>query len=26
VMVNGVVPYSDGKFTGNRAGRFLERK
>ena len=25
VMVNGVVPYSDGKFTGNRAGRFLER-
>ena len=26
VMVNGVVPYSDGKFTGDRAGRFLERK
>ncbi len=26
VMVNGVVPYADGKFTGNRAGRFLERK
>ena len=26
VMVNGVVPYADGKFTGNRAGRFLERQ
>ena len=26
VMVNGVVPYADGKFTGNRSGRFLERK
>ena len=25
VMVNGVVPYSDGRFTGNRGGRFLER-
>ena len=25
VMVNGVVPYADGKFTGNRSGRFLER-
>ena len=26
VMVNGVVPYADGKFTGNGAGRFLERQ
>ncbi len=25
VMVNGVVPYVNGAFTGNRAGRFLER-
>ena len=25
VMVNGVVPYADGAFTGRRAGRFLER-
>ena len=25
VMVNGVVPYSDGRFTGNRSGRFLDR-
>jgi len=25
VMVNGSVPYANGKFTGNRAGRFLER-
>ena len=25
VMVNGVVPYEDGKFTGRRGGRFLER-
>ena len=25
VMVNGSVPYADGKFTGNRSGRFLER-
>jgi len=25
VMVNGAIPYRDGKFTGNRAGRFLER-
>ena len=25
VMVNGAVPYRDGTFTGNRAGRFLER-
>ena len=25
VMVNGVVPYENGRFTGNRAGRFLER-
>ena len=24
-MVNGHVPYADGKFTGDRAGRFLER-
>ena len=25
VMVNGVVPYRDGRFTGGRGGRFLER-
>ena len=25
VMVNGTVPYRDGKFTGDRGGRFLER-
>ena len=25
VMVNGTVPYSDGVFTGERGGRFLER-
>ena len=25
VMVNGAVSYRDGSFTGNRAGRFLER-
>ena len=25
VMVNGSVPYLDGRFTGERAGRFLER-
>ena len=25
VMVNGVVPYADGSFTGRRGGRFLER-
>ena len=25
VMVNGAVPYLDGKFTGDRDGRFLER-
>lgn len=25
VMVNGAIPYRDGIFTGNRAGRFLER-
>ena len=25
VVVNGAVSYSDGKFTGNRSGRFLER-
>ena len=25
VMTNGVVSYRDGKFTGNRGGRFLER-
>ena len=25
VMVNGVVPYLDGSFTGDRGGRFLER-
>lgn len=26
VMVNGSIPYENGRFTGNRAGRFLERK
>ncbi|MGN0833771.1 MAG: amidohydrolase family protein [Kiritimatiellia bacterium] len=25
VMVNGVIPYQDGRFTGKRGGRFLER-
>ena len=25
VMVNGVIPYCDGTFTGTRGGRFLER-
>ena len=25
-MVNGSVPYRDGKFTGDRGGRFLERE
>ena len=25
VMVNGTIPYRDGKFTGDRGGRFLER-
>ena len=25
VMVNGTVPYRDGRFTGSRGGRFLER-
>lgn len=25
VMVNGVVPYANGAFTGRRGGRFLER-
>ena len=25
VMVNGVIPYRDGRFTGDRAGRFLEK-
>ena len=25
VMVNGSIPYRDGRFTGDRAGRFLER-
>lgn len=25
VMTNGVISYCDGKFTGNRGGRFLER-
>ena len=25
VMVNGVVPYEGGRFTGSRGGRFLER-
>ena len=24
-MVNGTIPYRDGKFTGERGGRFLER-
>ena len=26
VLVNGTVSYTEGKFTGDRAGRFLERK
>ena len=26
VMVNGRIPYRDGTFTGDRGGRFLERK
>jgi len=26
VMVNGTIPYRDGKFTGKRGGRFLERR
>jgi len=26
VMVNGSIPYSGGEFTGNRAGRFLDRR
>ena len=26
VIVNGAVSYTEGKFSGNRAGRFLERK
>jgi N-acyl-D-amino-acid deacylase len=26
VVVNGAVSYSDGRFTGVRRGRFLERK
>ena len=26
VLVNGAVSYTEGKFTGDRAGRFLERK
>ena len=26
VVVNGAVSYTEGKFTGDRAGRFLERK
>ena len=26
VLVNGAVSYTEGKFSGNRAGRFLERK
>jgi len=26
VVVNGAVSYTEGKFSGNRAGRFLERK
>ena len=26
VLVNGMVSYTEGKFTGDRAGRFLERK
>ena len=25
VMVNGQIPYRNGKFTGNRGGRFLEK-
>ena len=25
VMVNGHIPYRNGKFTGNRGGRFLEK-
>jgi len=25
VMVNGTIPYADGKFTGERGGRFIER-
>ena len=25
VMVNGATPYRNGRFTGDRAGRFLER-
>ena len=25
VMVNGCIPYRNGKFTGNRGGRFLEK-
>ena len=25
VMTNGIISYRDGKFTGNRGGRFLER-
>ena len=25
VMTNGVISYCDGKFTGNRGGRFLEK-
>ena len=25
VMVNGAIPYRDGKFTGRRAGKFIER-
>ena len=25
VMVNGTVPFADGRFTGERSGRFLER-
>ena len=25
VVVNGTVPYIDGRFTGERGGRFLER-
>ena len=25
VLVNGTVSYTEGKFSGNRAGRFLER-
>lgn len=26
VMVNGVVAFQDGHLTGNRAGRFLQRR